>query len=125
MATPRTQRSRARPARGSRRSAAPRRRSLPQTGRGVRWDRVGRVALLLVLGLILLLYVGPARSYWTTWQEAKSKRTEVQRLREENARLRARKRALRDPRTLEAEARRLGMTRPGERPFVVEGLPRG
>jgi cell division protein FtsB len=119
MATPRTQRSRRRPGRRPRRSAAVRQAA------GVRWDRVGRVALLLVLGLILLLYVGPARSYWTTWQEAKNKRAEVQRLREENVRLRARKRALRDPRTLEVEARRLGMTRPGERPFVVEGLPPG
>ena len=92
---------------------------------GVRWDRIGRVALLLVLGLILLLYVGPARSSFSTWQTAKSKRAEVHRLERENARLRARRRALNDPRTLEAEARRLGMVRPGERPFVVDGLPPG
>ena len=92
---------------------------------GVRWDRIGRVALLLVLGLILLLYVGPARSSISTWQTAKSKRAEVHRLERENARLRARRRALNDPRTLEAEARRLGMVRPGERPFVTEGLPPG
>jgi cell division protein FtsB len=90
----------------------------------VRWDRVGRVALLLVLGLILLLYVGPARSFVSTWQEARTKRADVRRLEAENRRLQARKRRLEDPRALEAEARRLGMVRPGERAFVVQGLGR-
>ena len=90
---------------------------------GVRWDRVGRVALLLVLGLILLLYLGPARSFYSTWQESHSKRDQVRGLTAENARLNARRRALGDPRTLEAEARKLGMVRPTERAFVVKGLP--
>jgi cell division protein FtsB len=91
---------------------------------GVRWDRIGRVALLLVLGLILLLYIGPARSFYSTWRESHAKRTEVRRLAAENARLNARRRALQDPRTLEAEARKLGMVRPTERAFVIRGLPR-
>ncbi len=91
---------------------------------GVRWDRVGRVALLLVLGLILLLYVGPARSFVSTWQDAKEKRADVHRLTAENRRLQARRHALEDPRTLEAEARKLGMVRPGERAFVIQGLGR-
>ena len=42
----------------------------------------------------------------------------------ENARLNARRRALGDPRTLEAEARKLGMVRPTERAYVVTGLPK-
>jgi len=91
---------------------------------GVRWDRIGRVALLLVLGLILLLYVGPLRSFYSTWREAHAKRDQVHRLTAENQRLEARRRALGDPRTLEAEARRLGMVRPDERAFVVQGLPK-
>lgn len=90
----------------------------------VRWDRVGRVALLLVLGLILLLYVGPARSFLSTWQEAKGERADVHRLEAENRRLQARRRALEDPRTLETEARKLGMVRPGERAFIIKGLGR-
>jgi cell division protein FtsB len=85
---------------------------------------VGRVALLLVLGLILLLYLGPARSFYSTWQESHAKRDRVRRLTAENAKLTARRQALTDPRTLEAEARRLGMVRPTERAFVVSGLPR-
>ena len=90
----------------------------------IRWDRIGRVALLLVLVLIVFLYVGPLRSWWSTWQESKAKRTEITRLERENAALRARRAALGDPRALEREARKMGMVRPDERPFVVRGLPR-
>jgi cell division protein FtsB len=97
-------------------------RGTPARG-GVRWDRVGRVALLLVLGLILLLYLGPARSFYSTWQESHAKRDRVRRLTAEHAKLTARQRSLTDPRTLEAEARKLGMVRPTERAFVVSGLP--
>jgi cell division protein FtsB len=89
----------------------------------IRWDRVGRVALLVVLLLIVYLYVGPVRSWWSTWQDSKAKQAQVQRLERENARLRARKAALGTPQALEREARRMGMVRPDERPFVVRGLP--
>lgn len=90
----------------------------------IRWDRVGRVALLLVLLLIVYLYVGPVRSWWSTWQDSKAKQAQVQRLEHENAQLRARKAALGTPQALEREARRIGMVRPDERPFVVGGLPK-
>jgi cell division protein FtsB len=90
----------------------------------IRWDRVGRVALLLVLVLLVYLYVGPVRSWWSTWQDSKAKQAQVERLERENARLRARKAALATPQALEREARRMGMVRPDERPFVVRGLPK-
>ena len=35
----------------------------------VRWDRMGRWALLAVLAVVLALYVQPALSYLSTWQE--------------------------------------------------------
>ena len=90
----------------------------------VRWDRVGRVALLLLLGVVLLLYVNPAINYVKTWQTANAKRDDVNRLQAQNKRLRARKAAMKQPATLEHEARALGMVRPGERAYVVRGLPR-
>jgi cell division protein FtsB len=93
--------------------------------RGIRWDRVSRVALLVVLLGMLFLYIGPARSYWSTVQEAKHRRADVARLKHENAKLRARRDALRNPAALEREARRLGMVRPGERSYVVKHLPKG
>jgi hypothetical protein len=95
------------------------------TAARVRWDRLGRVALLVVLGGILLLYVGPAHSYWETWHDARAKRAEVRRLQREHQRLLARRQALREPASLMREARRLGMVRQGERAFVLEGLPSG
>jgi cell division protein FtsB len=94
-------------------------------GRGIRWDRVSRVALLLVFGMVLALYVGPARSYLDTVKESHEHGAKVRALERENQRLRARRAALSDPRSLELEARRRGMVRQGERAYVVKGLPQG
>jgi cell division protein FtsB len=96
----------------------------PRAGR-VRWDRFGRVVLVLVLVGVLGLYVGPAISWVTTWRDAAGWRAEVRRLEAEHARLAARRDALTRPSTLEREARQLGMVRAGERPYVVTGLPPG
>ena len=98
--------------------------SLADAAARVRWDRVGRVALLVVLAGVVLLYVGPATSYVSAWREAKRQRAEVVRLEREHRALRSEHRALRDPRTLERRARALGMVRPDERSYVIGGLPR-
>ena len=90
----------------------------------IRWDRVGRWALIGVFAFIVYLYVGPARSWISTYAEAKEKRREVAALQAEHRRLVARRRAMQTPEALEREARRLGWVRAGERAYVVEGLPR-
>ena len=92
-------------------------------GRAIRWDRVGRVALLMVLLGVVALYVGPSITFFHTYREAQARRGEVSALQAENQRLRARRTALQNPRTLEREARRLGLVKPSERPFIVKGLP--
>jgi cell division protein FtsB len=92
---------------------------------GIRWDRLGRIALLCVLGLVVYLYAGPTRTWFATWHQSKVRAAEVRALEAENARLRARRDALRRPATLEAEARRLGMVRGAEKAYVVRGLPPG
>jgi len=89
----------------------------------IRWDRLGRWALIAVLGFVLYLYVGPAATWVSTYREAGRKRAEVAELKAENRRLRERRRQLRDPAALEREARRLGMVKAGERSYVIEGLP--
>jgi cell division protein FtsB len=81
------------------------------------------VALLVVLIGVVGLYVGPAISFVSTYHEAKARRGEVRSLQAENDRLRARKKALLSKSTMEREARRLGLVRPGEKPFIVRGLP--
>jgi hypothetical protein len=91
----------------------------------VRWDRIGRIALLFVGLLLIYLYINPLRTYLSTYQEAKTKRGEVAELQREHDALLRRKRALRSPGAVEIEARRLGMVRNDERAYVVRGLPRG
>jgi cell division protein FtsB len=95
-------------------------------GRGarIRWDRVGRWALIAVLGFVVYLYIGPAVNWVSTYREAARKRSEVAELKAENRQLRERRRRLRDPATIEREARRLGMVKAGEKSYVIEGLPR-
>ncbi|HYM59109.1 MAG TPA: septum formation initiator family protein [Solirubrobacteraceae bacterium] len=89
----------------------------------IRWDRLGRWALLFVLGLVVYLYIGPARAWISTYAEARTKRQEVAALRAENARLRARRADLERPSALERESRRLGMVQAGERAYVIRSLP--
>ena len=89
----------------------------------VRWDRVGRVALLVLLLAVALAYVGPAHSLLSTWRESSAKHAQVRELEREHEALVRRAKELRDPRTVQAEARRLGMVKPGERAYVVSGLP--
>ena len=89
----------------------------------IRWDRLGRWALIAVLAFVLYLYIGPAASWVSTYQDAKHKRAEVAALKAKNKRLLDRRKYLRDPASLEREARRLGMVKAGEKSYVVEGLP--
>ena len=89
----------------------------------VRWDRIGRLALLFVGLLLIYLYINPLRTWVSTWQEAQTKRQEVSQLQREHSELVKRARALRSPGSVETEARRLGMVKPDERAYVVRGLP--
>jgi cell division protein FtsB len=91
---------------------------------GIRWDRVGRYALLATLVVILLLYVSPAKHWIEQSRTASAHKQELGELSEENRELKQRVRELRDPAALERAARKLGMVKQGERSFVIENLPR-
>jgi cell division protein FtsB len=88
----------------------------------IRWDRVGRRALIGVFALVLYLYIGPAVRWVQTYREAGRQRAQVAELRAENARLRDRRDALQQPGALEREARALGMVKAGERAYIIQGL---
>ena len=90
----------------------------------IRWDRVGRIALLCVLVGMAYLYVGPTLTWIQTYKEAGERRAEVAALKERNRELRNRRDQLKRPGTLEREARLRGMVRAGERAYVVQNLPR-
>jgi cell division protein FtsB len=90
----------------------------------IRWDRLGRLALLATLFVILLLYISPAKHWLQQSSTAGAQRQDLEELTKENRQLEHRVKQLQDPGALELEARRLGMVRAGERAYVIEGLPR-
>jgi hypothetical protein len=98
-------------------------RARPGKG-GIRWDRVGRVSLVVVLALVLLSYIGPATEYVRSWRLASDTRNEVHQLKHDNALMRLRAKRLKGLESVELEARKSGMARPGERVYVIRGLPK-
>jgi cell division protein FtsB len=97
---------------------------MPARRTSIRWDRVGRLALLGTLIVILLLYVSPTKHWLQQSSTAGAQRKELESLTQENKQLKGRVHALKDPGALEQEARRMGMVRQGERAYVIEDLPR-
>ncbi|MFL5875337.1 MAG: FtsB family cell division protein [Solirubrobacteraceae bacterium] len=91
----------------------------------IRWDRMGRVALLCVLVGLAFLYIKPLSSYLAARGQAKARDADVRALERERDQLLARRRALKRPAVLEREARRLGYVKPGERSYIVRDLPKG
>ena len=104
------------------RRSAQRRATRPRTGR-IRWDRLSRIALLGMLGVILLLYLSPTKHWFEQSSTKAAQQEELSRLNAENTKLKSQVRRLSDPGSLEQEARRLGMVRQGERSYVIENPP--
>jgi cell division protein FtsB len=113
------------PRRARRGATSQRRVRHARRGATIRWDRVGRVALLLVLGVILLLYISPVSRLVSQSRSAEQHRAELEALEQEHQELKRRAEDLSGADAVEREARRLGMVRRGERAIVVEGLPEG
>jgi cell division protein FtsB len=90
----------------------------------VRWDRVGRTGLLIVLAVVAGLYLQDAINFISTRSTSKAQQANVQVLARENAALRKQQAALNNAVTIKADARALGMVQAGERPYVVIGLPK-
>jgi cell division protein FtsB len=85
-----------------------------------------RPTRLLALGgivLVTFLYWKPAHSYLRTKHTLDARRAEVQSLRVEQARLQKRLAQVGTTEQLVREARRLGLVKPGERLFIVKGIP--
>ena len=77
----------------------------------------------MVFLAVVALYVKQGLALLSVHGQAQEQQGIVQRLSAQNARLAGQQRALNDPATIERAARALGMVRPGERPYVVTGLP--
>jgi cell division protein FtsB len=89
----------------------------------VRWDRIGRVALLLALVVLLYLAISPVRALMSDLHAVAARRAQLDALEREHAALVATERSLHEHSTTDAEARSLGLVRPGEHEYVVSGLP--
>lgn len=100
---------------------APRRRVQRRVGPSrIRWDRVGRIALVLVLFGVMVSYLNPMVNLLQAWQRSKSSDQELAQLKQEKVQLTRELRDASSPASLEREARRLGMVKPGEHAYVVK-----
>ena len=85
---------------------------------------MGRIALVLVLFGVMVSYLNPLVGVLEAWQGSKSSESELAQLKQEKVELTHQLREVSSPATLEREARRLGMVKPGEHAYVVHGLDR-
>ena len=83
----------------------------------LRWLAVGVVAL------VAFLYYRPMRTYVATRHELSQQRREVQILAAQKAALETRLASSTSTSALAREARRLGLTLPGEHLYIVKGIP--
>ncbi|MGH2955344.1 MAG: FtsB family cell division protein [Solirubrobacterales bacterium] len=113
---------RAQASRGYRLRPAPRSRKRGRPGSRVQWDRIGRVALVLVLFAILASYVNPVVNFIDAWSDSRSERASFNDLKQENAKLREQIANLSSPDAAERGARKLGMVAEGEGSYVIKGL---
>jgi len=94
-----------------------------RAGARVRWDRVARMALGAVLCVVGALYVQHAVAWFSSRSAYQHAHSSVVSLQRSNAALQRQEKAFRNPATILRDARRLGMVRPGERPYVLSGVP--
>jgi hypothetical protein len=107
-------------------SSAParqRRRAARRPPTRLRWDRLGRAAMLIVLAILLYLYMSPVRALWSAIHESSRRKADVAALQRANKQLRNQRDALLKPGNLDLQARRLGLVHRGERAYVITNLP--
>ncbi|HMI82367.1 MAG TPA: hypothetical protein VK480_11310 [Solirubrobacterales bacterium] len=111
---------RAAPAR--RRPAA--RKVRPAARRGpsrIKWDRVGRIALTVVLFAVFYSYLNPAIDFVNTYTSTSAAKEKLHVLLDENRQLHNRIQSSEDVVVVQHEARAQGMVAEGETPAVIRG----
>ncbi|MGV1049457.1 MAG: hypothetical protein ACOYD4_13145 [Solirubrobacterales bacterium] len=117
-ATPRRQ-----AATGKRRPAARKRRPAARSGASrVKWDRIGRIALVVVLFAVAYSYLNPAIDFVKTYTATTAAKARLHELQHENRKLHNRVQSADDPIVIDRKARAQGMILEGENPTVVRGL---
>ena len=88
----------------------------------IKWDRLGRVALTLVLAAILYSYLHPTIDFFQTYTGTTAAKAKRHQLLQENRALHERIKSSKDPIVIEKEARAQGMVAEGETPTVARGI---
>ena len=77
---------------------------------------------MLVLFGVMVSYLNPLVNLLQAWQGSRASEAQLAQLKQEKVQLSQQLREASSPATLEREARRLGMVKPGEHAYVVHGL---
>jgi type VI protein secretion system component VasK len=91
----------------------------PRPARSARLHRARRLGAVALLLLLVVLCVGPVRSYLHARSETRQLRNEVAQLDRQHARLKADLASGSKTTALIAQARAAGYIRPGEKPFLL------
>jgi cell division protein FtsB len=87
----------------------------------IKWDRLGRVVLTLVLAAVLYSYLHPTISFFETYTGTSAAKSKRHQLLQENRALHQRIQSSKDPQVIEREARGQGMVAEGETPVIIGG----
>jgi cell division protein FtsB len=98
------------------------RRSRGSRGSRIRWDRFGRIVLVLVLFVVIASYVGPSLHVFQSWQESRSAQEQLAAAKGENAELSRKAKMLESDAAVMAEARKLGLVGASEQAYVLDGV---
>jgi hypothetical protein len=102
------------------RRPAPRKRPAARHGASrINWDRVGRIALTVVLAAVLYSYLNPGIDFVKTYTGATQAKAQFHEALRENKRLHWQIQHADDPVVLDERARGQGLVGPGETPVVV------
>ncbi|MGN6275157.1 MAG: hypothetical protein ACTHNP_04390 [Solirubrobacterales bacterium] len=105
-----------------RRPAARKRRPAARSGPSrIKWDRVGRIALTVVLFAVLYSYLNPAIDFVKTYTATTAAKAKLHELLHENRHLHDRIQSANDPLVVNQTARAQGMVAEGETPVVIRG----
>jgi cell division protein FtsB len=105
--------------RGTKRRPAARRPGARRSPSRIKWDRVGRIALVLVLFAVAYSYLNPAIDLFKTYKSTTAAKAEFHSLLHENKRLHRSVQSSDEPAVVERTARRQGLVAEGETPYVV------
>lgn len=113
--------------RGRGSASVPRRRPAARRNPGsassrIKWDRLGRIALVLVIVGLAISYVGPLINLAKTYRQAGVSKADLHIIQAEHAQLERRVKHVQSDAVLRREARRQGMVEPSEQAYVVNGI---